>query len=532
MSRRRLACLTFVLSVVGILAATSPLTASIVPARLKELRERADLYERQGDWEKACELYEAILKADRSLSDIRHRYHHSLRRYWQTHRHRDPGFRKEVLGLEYGQAMKLYGLIQQTLLKESLERSKLNAAGLFRKGLEELRWALTDPTFCQFHVSAAKFLEIRAFVDVLDKTWGNANIRSADEAQKQVREVALAAHALLGLNATTVILEFACGACHALDEHTVYLTPSQFRELCLSLKGETVGIGLVLVAEDNRVTIAEVIAGSPAAEIMPPLTAGDIVLRIDKKPVNQMPAEMVQEMLEGPAGSQVEVTVQSIMFGTRQLSLRRRAILAPSVSYRVESANVGYLRISSFQESTLQELDFALLTLSRSDIKALIVDLRGNGGGLFEVAIDVARRFLSSGTIATLQTLDSRQNIVYQSRNPEALALPLVVLVDGDTASAAEVLAGALKENKRGRLVGESTFGKGCTQSILKLPTGPGGVPTGGLRLTVARFFSPSGAPYSGRGVIPHLIVSDSTPDAQLEEARFEVQRLLEMSGQ
>src|SRR5262249_27456854 len=134
--------------------------------------------------------------------------------------------------------------------------------------------------------------------------------------------------------------------------------------------------------------------------------------------------------------------------------------------------------------------------------------------------------------IASTQNYDSRFNAVYQARNPEAFAMPLVVLIDAETASAAEVLAGALKENKRARLVGQTTYGKGCTQTVVKLPPATGGVPTGGLRITVARFFSPSGLPYTG-GVVPHVLVESlmmpdtALDDPQLTEARLEALRLL-----
>jgi carboxyl-terminal processing protease len=165
-----------------------------------------------------------------------------------------------------------------------------------------------------------------------------------------------------------------------------------------------------------------------------------------------------------------------------------------------------------------------------------VMDLRGNGGGLVEVAIETARRFLPTGVIVSTQNQDSRQNTIIQARNPHALTMPLVVLVDGDTASAAEVLAGALKDNKRARLVGQATFGKGCSQGLLKLPAGPGGGPTGAIRITVARLFSPSGVPYTGRGVLPHLVtprrlMPDSLDDSdhQLAVARLEAQRLLEL---
>jgi carboxyl-terminal processing protease len=200
----------------------------------------------------------------------------------------------------------------------------------------------------------------------------------------------------------------------------------------------------------------------------------------------------------------------------------------------MENDRVGYMQIAGFQESTPGEIDDAVASLSKDGMRALILDLRGNGGGVFEAAIEVARRFLTSGVIASTHHSDPKFNTVYQARNPNALSVPLVVMIDGETASAAEVLAGALKGNKRGQFVGQTTFGKGCTQCILKLPPALGGVPTGGMRLTVARFFSPDGLPYTGRGISPHIVVDpvDTGPKGEIEQqlaiALLEAERMLE----
>jgi carboxyl-terminal processing protease len=512
----------------------APLSAAEAP-RIRELRLQARVAEEQGDWERALVAYESLLRLDRNLADVKTRYQHCLRRYWQVRRHRDLGYRKEVLGLEYGQAVRLYNIVLDTLLDSSLEKKKTSPVNLFRKGLEELRWALADPAFCQQHLPDARPEDIRHFRDFLNKTWGNMAIPGKAQAVKQMREIALTARSVLNLNTTTVVLEFTCGACYALDDYTAYLTPGQLRELCDSLKGEFVGVGLRLLQVDNRIYVDDVAPGSPAADLMPPLMKADAVVSIDRRPVANLSAEAAQEMLEGQAGTLVELVIESPGMPGRMVALRRRAQFMPSVAHHMLSETIGYVHIACFQETTLQELDVALLALGKADMKALILDLRGNGGGLFDSAIQAARRFLPTGVIVSTEHQDSRDNMVYHARNPGALTLPLVVLIDGDTASAAEVLAGALKDNKRGRLVGQTTFGKGCTQCLLKLPPAPGGVPTGGLRVTVTRFFSPSGLPYTGRGVLPHLFVdrvtveSMSPLDAQLEEARIEVLRLLEI---
>jgi carboxyl-terminal processing protease len=259
--------------------------------------------------------------------------------------------------------------------------------------------------------------------------------------------------------------------------------------------------------------------GSAAKHNNPTLNTGDMVLSIDKKPAAMLAPDAALDLVLGQAGTIVELEIyQSGMQWT--VKLLRQATFLPSVQAEMRTDNVGYLQISSFQESTVREVDDALAN-ELSKAKSLILDLRGNSGGLFESAIEVARRFIANGIITFTHNTDPKLNTVYHARNPNALDLPLIVLIDGDTASAAEVLAGALKDHKRGRLVGQTTFGKGCTQCILKLPA-EGNVPTGGLRLTVARFFSPDGLPYTGRGVVPDRFATTEQQYAAQVEALLE----------
>ncbi len=504
---------------------------------VKILRHQAETLEAQGEWERACEVYEALCRLDRQGTDWRRRYQHCLRRAWQVRRHKDVAYHREVLSLDYGQALRLFTIVYDTLVEYSLDKKKAEPGRLWHKSLEELGWALEDAVFCQLHLPDVKKSAIRQFKASLEKIVGASQATSRQEVLKLVREAALQAQGQLNLSATTVVLELTCGMCYALDDYTFYLTPSQLRELCDSLKGEIVGIGLKLDIQDGKLLILDVAPYSPAAEVMPPLLRDDHLLTIDKKNTQQLTLDAALELLEGQAGTEVELVVNSPKTGLRLIKLWRRGQLLPSVSYHLQSDGIGYLHLAAFQESTVQELDLALLALTKADMKALILDLRGNSGGVFEAAIDTARRFLTSGVIASTQHQESRYNTTYHARNSAALTLPLVVLIDGETASAAEVLAGALKENKRARLVGQPSFGKGCIQCVLKLPNATGGVPTGGLRVSVARFFSPAGQPYTGRGVAPHLLVDrflgpegTVVADLQFEQARLEAQRLLEWS--
>ena len=423
----------------GIIA-VSPAIVVAGPNAVRELIERAERHEKAGEWDKAYAVYDEIIKSHRGLAGIKDRQLNILRRFWQEQRHADLGYRKEVLSLDYSQALKLHGLIADAILDASMQKAKVRPGQLLRKGIEELEAALADRGFAASYLAEAKpeaIAEFRAFLKAKHVAAAGLN---RDDCRKTLRESALAGQSTLRLKPVVSVMELACGACYALDEYTAYLTPQQYRELADSLKS------------------------SP------------------------------------------------MMF-------------VSTVQFDMKAPELGYMRISMFNESTAMEVDEAFAQMNKGGLKGLILDLRGNPGGLFESSVEVARRFLANGVIASTENYDPKQSLVYQSRNPAAWTVPLVVLVDGDTASAAEVLAGALKENNRARLIGQPTFGKGSTQGLIKLPDALGGVPTGGLRLTIARFFSPKGVPYAGQGIVPDLLVERLMDDLQLAEAIAELQR-------
>jgi len=206
------------------------------------------------------------------------------------------------------------------------------------------------------------------------------------------------------------------------------------------------------------------------------------------------------------------------------IEVKRQAVLPLSVDWERrgnEGDYIGYIRIHSFQESTLQEGKDALTQLQQQmGLRGVILDLRGNPGGLFKSALDVAELFLPDSVIVhthgpeTPGHPENDLNRVYRSHNMSPYGMPLVALVDGETASAAEILAGALKDNGRAKVVGQTTYGKGSIQCVIPLERAPGG-----LRLTVARFSTPSRVPFSGRGLLPHVTVNESDPDVALRTA-------------
>lgn len=490
-------------------------------AKMQPHLSRAEVHEKNGEWDKACEIYEHLLRAHRS-KELKDRYRLAVSRVAQMRRHRDVSYQKEVLSLQLPQAIELYGIVRDTILEHGLDRKKTSAADLFRKGIDELEAALADPAFLQQHVSAMRLPEVEAFRLYVRQMRDGAHRLSLPALQKRVRELALAGHELLGMRPTVVVMELTCGACSALDEYTAYLTPNQIRDLCESLKGRTLGVGLTLTQRGGKIVVVDVQPLSPAADMK--IDINDHIVSIDKKATMQMSLEAAQEMLDGPADSTVELEIASVT-GLRVLALTRRPIYQPSVGYQLKASGIGMIQIAAFQESTPQEVDEAMLKLMQlDDIRGLILDLRGNPGGSFEAAIDVARRFLISGVITSTQFSDPKFNATYQARNPNAWTMPMIVLIDSDTSSSAEILAGALKENDRAKLIGLSTFGKGCTQCVVKLHPIQG-VPTGGVRLTIARFYSPKGRSYSGQGIAPDQFIEDAM--AQMTFAVEDLQRQL-----
>jgi carboxyl-terminal processing protease len=472
----------------------------------EQLRRQAQQSERDGQWDKAFDLWQQLLSKDRSLADAREHSQYCFRRGQQNRRLHDATYRQQFLALSLPEALQVYGEVLSKLHASYVDRDKVEFTLLFKQGIEELRLALGDKVLRRDYLGGIGVAAVREFQTQLRETWGGKTVRRLTDAQDLAREVALTAEKSLRLNASLVVLELACGACSNLDEYTYYVTPGQFNELNASWKGEFVGVGIEVSLENNKLVIAQVVPGSSAQAAG--LREHDRITRIGKQPTRNMTAEAAGELLKGEPDSILELEVVSP--GDRQpqvRKLKRQVVHVPSVSeprFLDERLGVAYLQIISFQETTVPELDVAVAKLQSAGMRVLIIDLRGNLGGLFETALQVTERFLSSGVIVCTQGQSTEYNRIYQAHGMNSLAVPLVVLVDGETASSAEMLAGALKENQRGKLVGRTTFGKGSIQKVRRLDSTPAAV-----RMTVAKFFSPRGNAYSA-GITPDVDVPRS----------------------
>jgi carboxyl-terminal processing protease len=499
--------------------------------KFADLYDRAQACERKADWVEACRCYDDILHQSRTEAEARKGYQRCLRCYHLVRRHRDSSYRQVLTRLTPGQALDVYEQVLGTVAAAYVDRDKTKWTALFQQGTQELWLALGDVVFVQEHQADAAEGVIKAFREKLE-SWGAPKLANRGDAREQVLAV-IQAGQQLGLAArpgwiVAVALEFAAGACNALDEYTLFLTPGSFPDPH-ALKNKPAGVGIEVAWNGERLEVSRVYRGSPAAEAG--LRKQDRVLSVNDKPVNGMTADDVAMLLRGKSGEAVTVEVRSSDAAEpRLLTLTRRPVVVPSVDYELqtvmtdtgEMVPIGLVRINHFSDGTVQEVKEALASLQTGGMRVLILDLRGNPGGLFKASVKVAELFLGEGVVVISKSPFPEYNQPHRAQGGHALTVPMVVLIDGDTASAAEVLAGALKEHRRATLVGQTTFGKGSIQCVIPLDKPPLDKIPGGIRITVAKLYSPGKQPYSVVGISPDVTF---TPEGDLIVA--EARRLL-----
>jgi len=303
------------------------------------------------------------------------------------------------------------------------------------------------------------------------------------------------------------------GMVDGLDPHSNYMDAKSFEEMQVETTGEFGGLGMEVTTENNVVKVVSPIDGTPAAKAG--ILAGDIILQIDGKPIKDIPLDKVVSELRGPVGSKVTLNIQRK--DTPKpivVTLTREIIQVHPVTHTAEGGNVGYLRIKEFNELTNDELKSAIADLQAKipadKMKGYILDLRNNPGGLLDQAVDVVNDFMSQGEIVSTRGRDADADERFFAKpKPGDLTngKPLIVLINGGSASASEIVSGALQDQKRATILGTRSFGKASVQTII--PLGPG---SGALRLTTARYYTPSGRSIQAEGVTPDIAVLQHVP--------------------
>jgi len=317
-----------------------------------------------------------------------------------------------------------------------------------------------------------------------------------------------------GVDDHRLMRQAARGMVESLDEHSTVLDARDYAQLLANTSGAYAGIGVEVAGVAGGLRLLRCLPGAAAQR--GGLQAGDLLLRIDGLAVSAANLDAALDALRGPVGSPVRLLVLRQTGAPREYTLRRTAVALPSVAAETLSPGYAYLRISEFTHATAGEVSTALARLradSGAGLRGLIIDLRDNPGGVLEAASAVADEFLDQGTIVSAdgRASDARFNI--QATPGELIpGTPIAVLVNGGSASAAEILAAALRQNGRATLVGRKTYGKGTVQTIIPLSDGEA------LKLTTSRYYTPTGASINGVGIVPDVVLSGAeAPPAALD---------------
>ena len=284
------------------------------------------------------------------------------------------------------------------------------------------------------------------------------------------------------------------------DPYSQYYTKAEFEKLKEQTSGSFVGIGVYIspASDDDNITIIAPIDGSPAQKSG--IKAGDKILKVDGKVVSSKNSDEAITLIKGKKGTEVDLTIKR---GEQILDIKvkRDEIVSKTVESKLLDDNIGYIKITSFSEHTNKEFETALNTLKKDNIKGLVIDLRDNPGGLLNVCKDIADSLIGEGTI--VYTKDNKGNTEYLKSDSKKLGLPIAVLTNEGSASASEILTGAIIDNKAGISVGTTTFGKGLVQSVRELKDGTG------FKLTTAQYFTPNGDYINGKGIKPTIEEKD-----------------------
>jgi carboxyl-terminal processing protease len=295
------------------------------------------------------------------------------------------------------------------------------------------------------------------------------------------------------------------GMTSVLDPHSAYLTKEGYKEMQISTTGSFGGLGIEIGIRDSVLTVITPIEGTPAfeAKILP----GDMILKIDDKSTAEMTLEDAVKLLRGPKGTKVTLTIlRNPKEKPFDVTITRAIIHIESVKAMLLEPGYGYIRVRQFQVDTTEVIRKAL-TETAPNLKGLVLDLRFDPGGLLGQAIEVSDLFLGEGKIVYTDgrsSEDRKEYIAHKAGTFEGF--PMVVLINGGTASAAEIVAGALQDNKRAVVLGTKSFGKASVQTIIPLSDGSA------LKLTVARYFTPSGRSIQATGITPDIVVEQATP--------------------
>ena len=473
---------------------------------LDQVVREGQTLEAEARWQEALAYYETVLRTYRNETALLEHYRIARFHCDVGRRYHDSSYLSLIRSLTIIETLNFYEDVMTRIQKNYALSPQWEQ--LFRHGVQSYSIALSDVNFRTKVGLNITDEQANTYLSGIQTTVNGWTIHNREDIKNGLLYLAEGAQKQIGLNPVVVMMELTCGIVNSLDPNTAYLTPNQLHDQYAAISGNLVGLGVELRSDKQSLLIVWVIPGSPAEE--GGLKEGDRILTVDGITTRGRDTDSAADLLQGKEGTEVKLEIQTGLGRSREVSIIRRQIDVPSVvDVRMINEVLGYVRLTSFQSKTGMELTKALHELNRQGMKCLVLDLRRNPGGLFQVGIEVADMFIKQGAIVRTQGRDRGLDSPYMATGRETWDVPLIVLIDEESASAAEIVAGAIRDHDRGRLIGKRTYGKGTVQQILPVRTGTAGNVQSGIKLTIEKFYSPLGWSYSGVGVTPHIVVNE-----------------------
>jgi len=302
------------------------------------------------------------------------------------------------------------------------------------------------------------------------------------------------------------------GMLAGLDPHSSYMDPKSFRDMQVQTRGEFGGLGIEVTMEDGLIKVVAPIDDTPAAKAG--VMANDLITKLDEEQVQGLTLNQAVEKMRGPVNTKIKLTImRKGQDKPVEVTLTRDVIRVRAVRSNIKGDDVGYIRLSQFNEQTTENLKRAITDInakvSKDKLKGYVIDMRNNPGGLLDQAISVSDAFLQKGEVVSTRGRNAEETQRFNARPGDLTdGKPIIVLINGGSASASEIVAGALQDHRRATVIGTRSFGKGSVQTIIPLGSG-----NGALRLTTARYFTPSGRSIQAKGINPDIEVLQDVPE-------------------
>ncbi len=459
--------------------------------------------ENSRQWVEAINHYEAAIDRFKEDEGLQYGLRRTRIHFGVDRRYSDRSFEEKMLNKGRAESLDLFEDILTRVQYEYVD--PVSVTRFVAHGTESLYMALKNERFIAKNVKQGHGEGVERVRQALITDYWNRRLENRLDARSTITSVCEVCSNELGVSGTAVVLEYIFGGCNALDEYSNFLTPDRYNDLFGSIQGELVGIGIEMKGVKGKgMHLVNVLLDSPAQD--GGLQPGDYIVGIDGTDCRDLSTDDSARLLRGTSGSTVKLSFETPTGTTKTGSFVRQRVQIRSVTRKLildQEKGIGYIRMEGFQNNTAEELDEALRELERKGMRALIWDLRGNPGGLLETAAAVIDRFIDQGVLVSTRGRSPEQNQVFQAHGNNVRHYPLALIVDENSASASEIVAGAIKDHHRGTIVGRKTYGKWSVQSIIHLPGETG------LKLTTAKFYSPDGKNYKDIGLAPDVEVPE-----------------------